>query len=312
MARGGNKSTKLKDARPIFPRLIIATRPWSFPAALSPLFITFAILWLDSNLNFVHGALFAIGITALQAAANLLNSFCDFRNGLDREETAGDRTLVDELVTKKEFPFLFLSVVAIWFVSFVSTLPFSSSIFTRYLAVYVAGLSLSVLYSAGSPPLKYIGFGDVAVFLSFGPLLVVAGAWACAADPTTVDLRRIVVSTIPAAILVVAILHANNHRDMKVDAINSAKTVSVRLGAKLSKRYYDFLVLSPSFLAAAIAVSLPRSVGLVGGVLVLPLGLRVSRLMSSDTIPRDIDAETAKIMLLFGLLESVGLLVVGA
>lgn len=299
-------------SKPLFPRVLIATRPWSFPAALSPLLITFTILCLEGNLKYTNAIMFSIGIVALQGAANLLNSLCDFQNGLDKADTAGDRTFVDELVTNKEFPFLFLSVVAIWFVSFVTTLPFWSGVFSHYLAVYVVGLALSILYSAGSPPLKYIGFGDVAVFLSFGPLLVIAGAWASAIDPSTVELGRIVLSTIPSAILVVAILHANNHRDMKVDAMNSAKTVSVRLGRRLSKFYYDFLVLSPSVIAVIMAFSLPKSIGLAVGALVLPLGLRVSGMMASDEIPRDIDAETAKIMLLFGIVESVGLLVARA
>ena len=309
MARGVAVG-KAARPKPLFPRVLIATRPWSFPAALSPLLITFSTLFLESNLKLSNAILFSIGIVALQGAANLLNSLCDYQNGLDRPETAGDRTLVDELVTKQEFPFLFLSVVAVWFVSFITTLPFASGVFSQYLAVYVVGLALSILYSAGSPPLKYIGFGDMAVFLSFGPLLVIAGAWASAIDPTAVDLVRIVLSTIPAAILVVAILHANNHRDMKVDAMNSAKTVSVRLGKKMSKYYYDFLVLSPSILSIVVALYLPKAMGLIAGALVLPLGLRVSRMMASDEIPRDIDAETAKVMLLFGIVESAGILLV--
>jgi 1,4-dihydroxy-2-naphthoate octaprenyltransferase len=297
--------------RPLFPRLLIATRPWSFPAALSPLLITFTIMFLSSNLQLLNAIAFSLGIVALQAAANLLNSFCDFENGLDKPESAGDRTLVDELVTRKEFPFLFVSVIAVWFVSFVSTLPISSPQLTNYLIIYTAGLGLSVFYSAGSRPLKYMGFGDLAVFLSFGPLLVIAGAWSCAVDSSNLNLVRIVSSTIPASILVVAILHANNHRDLKMDSMNSARTVSVRLGAEWSKVYYDFLVLSAPVLSVLMAFLMPSSMGLLAGILSLPLSIRLSALMNSASIPRDIDAETAKVMLVYGLLTSFGLLAVG-
>jgi 1,4-dihydroxy-2-naphthoate octaprenyltransferase len=298
--------------KPLFPRVLVATRPWSFPAALSPLLITFTILKIDGNLELNHAILFSLGMVALQAAANLLNSFCDYRNGLDKPDTAGDRTLVDNLVTRDEFPFLFLSVGTVWFVSFVLTLPSASVVLTEYLAVYVFGLALSILYSAGSPPLKYIGFGDIAVFLSFGPLLVTAGTWACCVNPEAASTKRIILSSIPAAFLVVAILHANNHRDMQVDSKNAARTVSVRLGKTMSKYYYGFLVISPSIMSSLLAFVLPESRGLLAGLFVLPLAIRLTKMVAVDKFARDIDAETAKIMLLFGVLTSLGLLVVRA
>jgi 1,4-dihydroxy-2-naphthoate octaprenyltransferase len=263
------------------------------------------------NLQIFNAILFSSGIIALQAAANLLNSFCDFENGLDKPETAGDRTIVDELVTRKEFPFLFLSVIAVWFISFISTLPSSSGYLTHYLVVYTVGLGISVLYSAGSPPLKYIGFGDIAVFLAFGPLLVVAAALSCARDGPLVDLEQLILATTPAAILVVAILHANNHRDIKVDAMNSAKTISVRLGKTWSKYYYDALVLMPGIISGIIAYLDPRLHGLVAGLVVVPLSVRLCALVNAENVPRDIDAETAKVMLLYGLSAGLGVLVTG-
>ena len=312
MAGGLSRKTAKKadisdNIRPLFPRVLIALRPWSFPAALSPLFITFTILYQSSNLSIFDATSFALGIVALQGAANLLNSLCDYKNGLDKVDTAGDRTMVDELVTKSEFPVLFVSVIGVWFLSFVWTLPIASVMLKPYLVVYVMGVVVSVLYSLGSPPLKYIGFGDLVVFMSFGPLLVVAAVWACSLNPLAVDLRRIVISTVPAAILVVAILHANNHRDSKMDEKNSARTVSVRLGIKMSMFYYWFLVLSPVVLSIAGGLMLPDSHGLMGGALILPMSLNLCRLIRSP--PRDIDAQTAKVMLLYGLLASAGLLI---
>ena len=297
--------------RPLFPRLLIATRPWSFPAALSPLLITFTILYLTSNRSICKAVIFSFGMVALQGGANLLNSFCDFENGLDKSETAGDRTIVDELVTRSELPFLFTSVAAVWFISFLSTLPVASAVLQQYLTVYVIGVALAVLYSAGSASLKYVGFGDLVVFLAFGPLLVVAASWACAKDPSVVPLARILFSTAPAAILVVAILHANNHRDLKVDARNHAKTVSVRLGERLSLVYYNFLVLAPPVLSVITPLLVDKTNGLLAGILVLPLSMRLCKLVRQATVPRDIDAETAKVMLIYGIMASVGISIVG-
>lgn len=299
------------SAMPLFPRLLIATRPWSFPAALSPLFITFTILFLSDNLDISKAMVFSLSIISIQGAANLLNSYFDFERGLDRFETAGDRTMVDGLVTREEFPFLFISIAFVWLVSFILSLPFNSWVLYMYLAVYSVGVALGGMYSAGSRPLKYMGLGDLTVFLAFGPFLVVAAAWACGKDPSALQISKIVVSTIPASILVVAILHANNHRDRKVDARHSANTLAVLMGHRISLIYYGTLVLAPPFLSVLLAVFSVSHKGTAAGGLTFPLGLRLVSIARKKTLPRDIDAETAKLMLLYGILTSLGIGLVG-
>lgn len=310
MSRTKSKAPKFPD-RQLFPRLLVATRPWSFPASLSPLLMTFTIMFLSDNLNLLNAVVFSVSIVSVQAAANLLNSYFDFERGLDNAESAGDRTMVDGFVTRKEMPYLLFSLSLIWFITFFVTLPLDSGLLFTYLSVYAAGFLLAILYSSGSHPLKYLGLGDLTVFMAFGPLLVVAAAWACAKDPFSVRLARIIFSTIPASILVVAILHANNHRDMKVDAKNFARTVAVRMGPQLSLIYYEFLVLSPAILSVLMALAWRSSSGMVAGGLTLPLGLRLVTVARNKVIPRDIDAKTAKLMLVYGVLTSAGIALVG-
>lgn len=295
-----------KVHRPLLPRILIAMRPWSFPAAVAPLIIAFTSLFKDSNISLFHSMLFILGILALQASANLLNSFCDFKNGLDTAATSGDRTIVDALVTKTEFPWLFTKLNLVWFVSFISTIPPEEHTRFVYLVLYAMGVFLAVFYSAGSFPLKYLGLGDVAVFLAFGPVLVVAGVYCCALDLSLVSLGRILYLTTPSAILVVGILHANNHRDLFVDAANNAMTLSVRLGDYYSQVYYKLLLISPVIMSLVAGYYIER--GAAFGALILPLSFRVIKLVQTrENIPRDIDAETAKIMLIYGILTSLGI-----
>ena len=288
---------------PLFPRLLIALRPWSFPAALTPLLITFTLLW--PNVNVWKAAVFTLGILALQSCANLMNSFCDFSSGLDKAASAGDRTMVDALVSKSEFPYVFLYLILTWFVTFILTIPSSNN--EAYLTVYAIGIALAVLYSAGSRPLKYIGLGDLTVFLAFGPLLVISATMATTLVNDSIG--TVLLMTAPASLLVVAILHANNHRDMKSDAKNNANTVSVRLGERTSRLYYDFLVLTPPIFSIIIAACIASCRGGVLGALVLPLSWRLTRMIrQKPKVPRDIDAETAKVMMLFGILTSIGII----
>jgi len=308
MVNHKRKQHSRKPQRPLFPRILIAMRPWSFPAAITPILIAFTAMWKSSNISFFQAITFIVGILALQASANLLNSFCDYRNGLDKSETSGDRTMVDALVTKSEFPWLFSKLNLIWFVSFICTIPADDHTRFVYLVLYAMGVFLAVFYSAGSFPLKYVGLGDISVFLAFGPVLVAAGAFCAALDASLIELPRILILTTPAAILVVGILHANNHRDLPVDALNNAMTVSVRLGDYYSKLYYKFLVLSPVVMSLAAGYYLER--GAVLGSVILPMSIRLIRLVGvRDQIPRDIDAETAKIMLIYGVLTSLGIAV---
>lgn len=307
MAKAKAKGITTSERAPLLKRLFVATRPWSFPAALSPLMITFALLFRESNLSPGNAVMFTIGILSLQGAANLFNSICDFQSGLDKPGTSGDRTMVDEIITRHEFPWLFTKLTVIWFLSFIATIPNDYSIRQSYLTLYGIGVLFAVFYSAGRPPLKYIGLGDMAVFMSFGPLLVLAGTLASSLDGNIAPMKEILVLTTPAAILVVGILHANNHRDLLVDMKNKARTVSVRLGDSYSRFYYIFLVISPVILSG-VAGMFVRKGAILGG-LVAPLSIRLIGLISNgrSAIPRDIDAETAKVMLLYGVLTSIGL-----
>jgi 1,4-dihydroxy-2-naphthoate octaprenyltransferase len=236
-----------------------------------------------------------------------LNSFCDFKNGLDKYETSADRTMVDELVYKSEFPWLFSKLNLLWFLSFIYTIPDDYETRKRFLGIYAIGVMLAVLYSAGSVPLKYIGLGDVAIFLSFGPLLVIAGALSASINSSLIHFIELLLLTIPSTILVVGILHANNHRDLDVDSKNNARTVSVRLGDRLSRVYYMFLVVSPVLLSV-LAGMYVRPGAMLGGM-ILPMSIRLVKLVSNGraNIPRDIDAETAKVMLVYGILTSAGI-----
>lgn len=136
--------------------------------------------------------------------------------------------------------------------------------------------------------------------MSFGPLLVTAATIATTSNEYNL-IWEIIKQTTPASLLVVSILHANNHRDLETDQCNNASTVAVVLGKSWSIVYYDFLVITPP-LIAAYSWSL--------GALVLPLSWRLTRLIRSHNVPRDIDASTAQVMMLFGILSSISIAVV--
>ena len=68
-------------------------------------------------------------------------------------------------------------------------------------------------YTAGPAPLKYLGLGDLAVLICFGPGMI---AYSSSLLVGTVPVAAVVLA-LPAALYVVAILHANNYRDIESD-----------------------------------------------------------------------------------------------
>jgi 1,4-dihydroxy-2-naphthoate octaprenyltransferase len=160
--------------------------------------------------------------------------------------------------------------------------------------------------------LKYHALGDLAVFLNFG-ILGSLGAW-------TVQIKAFswipVIWTVPMAMLVSAILHANNWRDSLTDSEKRVTTVASVLGDTGSFRYYSFLVFGPFLIILALIivprafpgrwVAMPFSFLMV--FLALPNALILrgrARRRRSPRRPLDfiiLDGSTANYNLIFGLL----------
>merc|ERR1712048_555992 len=96
------------------------------------------------------------------------------------------------------------------------------------------GTALAIGYTAGPAPLKYLGLGDLTVFICFGPGVV---TYSCAVLVGAVRWEAIAFTT-PVALYTVAVLHANNHRDLDADRRAGARTVAIWLGHQASLHYY--------------------------------------------------------------------------
>lgn len=122
------------------------------------------------------------------ASGNLWNTYYDFKHGLDKRDTADDRTLFDLSLTPNNvahlsilafiFALVFLSSFILLNVSLRMLLIFLSQISGAYLVLslqeirlfylLLAGLVLTFFYTAGPIKLKYRALGDITIFLCFG------------------------------------------------------------------------------------------------------------------------------------------------
>jgi menadiol prenyltransferase len=84
---------------------LIALRPWSLSASLTPVLLGSALAINDlkfERFSLSILILCLISILCVHGAGNLVNTYYDFKNGIDNERSKSDRTLVDRLLEPKD------------------------------------------------------------------------------------------------------------------------------------------------------------------------------------------------------------------
>ncbi|HEX9298551.1 MAG TPA: 1,4-dihydroxy-2-naphthoate polyprenyltransferase [Actinomycetota bacterium] len=285
----------------------LGVRPRTLGAGLVPVVVGTAaageVIWW----RFVAAALVAAG---LQVGVNLANDYFDGVRGVDTHERVGPPRLTQSGAATPRA----VLVAALLSIAVAGFAGLALAIATRpALVLVVGGLGIiaALLYSGGPRPYAGLGLGEVMVFLFFGLVAtcgttfvmvetVTAASWWCAAV---------------MGLLAVAILEANNIRDMETDAAAGKRTLAVRLGETHARALYGTLVVGAfgTIVAGVLAHLLNDSVGLTQwglvGLAAWPLAiqpLEAARIASGrDLIPVLIG--TAKLHAATGLLLSLGL-----
>jgi len=297
-----------------FKKWLIAGRPWSLPASVIPVIfgasLAATVGWVKLQIGLLLLSL--LGIIFLHMAANMLSDVVDWKRGLDREITAASGALARGLLTPGQV--LRGSII---FFAIGSTLGLLLVYLCGRLVLYTGllGISLGVAY----PWLKKEALGDLSVFIDFG-LLGSFGGWVVQTGQFS---WLPVIWAVPQGMLIVAILHANNWRDILTDREKEILTVANNLGGRGSRRYYGLLLFgSMALLAAFVLVprlfgfdfpSLPLSVLIV--ILCWPQARRLWKMAGGGTRGQaagladclDLDETTARYSLAFGLLTVGGL-----
>jgi 1,4-dihydroxy-2-naphthoate octaprenyltransferase len=306
-----------EDARPSrLKKWIIAARPWAFPASTMPVVFGTALAVVVggarfSPLRFVWAL---ATMVVLHAAANMLSDVYDFRHGLDRDVTPVSGAVVRGWLTDKQ---VFLGAAGLFALGGISGLALAAVTGRSLFIIGGIGLLVGVFYTL----LKPRALGDLAVFLDFG-LLGAAGAWVV---QTGTFSWLPVIWTVPMAMLVIAILHANNWRDISSDGERRVVTVAGRLGDRGALVYFGLLIFGP-FLIDLAFVAVPRIAGgplrpmpLTFGLvlLALPNALKLWGRALRRAAPRHpmdfviLDGATASHNLVFGLLSTAAVVLEG-
>ena len=285
----------------------LGARPRTLGAGLVPVIVGTAaageVIWW----RFAAAALVAAG---LQIGVNLANDYFDGVRGVDTHERVGPPRITQSGAASPR-AVLGAALLSIAVAGFAGL---ALAIATRPLLVLVVGglgIIAALLYSGGPRPYAGLGLGEVMVFMFFGLVAtcgttfvmvetVTAASWWCA---------------VVMGLLAVAILEANNIRDITTDEAAGKRTLAVRLGEQHARALYGTMVVGAfgTIVAGVLAHLLNDSVGLTQwglvGLAAWPLAiqpLEAARIASGpDLIP--VLVGTAKLHAATGLLLSLGL-----
>ena len=175
----------------------------------------------------------------LQIAVNLANDYFDVLSGVDSPIRQGPKRAIQTGLIK---PMAIRNgIFATTTIACLSGLYLISMGGWIFLVLGLVSLFGVYAYSGGKKPLASLGLGEVAVFLYFGLLGVMASYALQIGDFN----YQVFLPATQIGLLIAAIMLVNNIRDMETDTAANKITLAVRIGDKNSKRLYAALILVP-------------------------------------------------------------------
>jgi 1,4-dihydroxy-2-naphthoate polyprenyltransferase len=228
---------------------VIGARPRTLVASVAPVVVGTAAAGSASPWRTL--AALAVGL-GLQIGVNFANDYQDGMRGIDTDARQGPPRLTSSGAASPR-SVLLAALVSIA-VAAVAGLALAVATSLWLIPIGAAAMLALWLYSGGPRPYGALGLGEVMVFVFFG-LMATAGT-------AYVQAERIPAaawwSAAAIGFLAVAILEANNLRDISTDGEAGKRTLAVRLGHRRARAMYRALVV-----AAFATIVLGVAVGIV-------------------------------------------------
>ena len=208
-------------------------RPRTLGASVTPVVVGTAAAGSVIAWRFAAALLVGLG---LQVGVNLANDYQDGVRGVDTSERLGPPRLTASGMASPRS--VLLASLGCVFVAGVAGLALAAA--TTWWLVPIGALAMLALwlYSGGPRPYAELGLGEVMVFVFFGVMATAGSAY--------VQVERVPNAawwaSVPVGLLAVAILVANNLRDIPTDAVAGKRTLAVRLGDRRTRAVYRMCV----------------------------------------------------------------------
>lgn len=289
----------------MFNNWAMAIRPKTLFASIAPVILGLTIAFIERySLNYLVAILTLIAAILLQISTNLANDYLDSLRGVDIDKRLGPTRVTQAgLIPASSMKKALIVTMA---------LAFLTGIYLMYVGgpvIMVVGL-LSLFfaygYTGGPFPLSYNGLGEVAALIFFG-IIAVNGT-------TYLQIHQFsklaFMMSFGPGFISATVLAINNLRDIETDRETKKRTIAVRFGETFQRRLCLLLIACSSLLI--LVVSLTYQYVWLFPVCFLPLAFMTEWLhIGTKPIDKKMNymlAQTAKYLLIYCLLASLGLL----
>lgn len=277
-------------------------RPRTLPNAIAPVIAgtgaaawLHAAVWWKALLALVVAVMLVIGV-------NFANDYSDGVRGTDDDRVGPLRLVGSKVATPRAV--LAAAVIALAFATIAgSALAVVSA--PWLIAVGAGCIAGAWLYTGGSRPYGYAGFGEVAVFVFFGLVAVLGTQYTQA---LRVDWVGAVLAVATGA-LSSAVLVTNNLRDIPTDRLAGKTTLAVRIGDRRTRLLYQGLLALAGILTLLLMLATPWC---AAGLVAAPLGVRAARPVLKGKVARDLIPvlrDTGLTMLVWAITVAIALAV---
>ena len=283
-----------------------AVRIFSFTASITPVLVGSAFAIVDRRFEPLLFLPILLACVLVHAGCNLANDYFDFGKGTDRENVLGPSGVIqDGWLTADQVR---LGMIACFAVATMLGLLVLAASTWWLLVLAIPSLLAAVLYTGGPKPLGYVALGEATVFLFMG-VGIIGGTYIAMTERLTWE---VAIGSLGVSCLVAAILHANNIRDMEVDARAGKTTLAQLLGPRGARLEFVALVVASYASVALLLVIWPENWPTAIVLVSAPLAVYVTGVVRRSTSAADLNSSvrlTAQLHFRFGLILTGGLLI---
>lgn len=276
-------------------------RPRTLPMALAPVIVGSAAAFGLGSFRPVNAVLAAVVAVLLQVGVNYANDYSDGIRGTDDDRVGPLRLTGSGAARARDVKYAAFACFGLAMAAGAVLILISQAWFL--LLVGIGCIAAAWGYTGGKNPYGYLGLGDVFVFVFFGLVATLGTTYTQAGELSAPAW----IGAISTGLISMALLMANNVRDIPTDREAGKLTLAVRLGDTPARISYVMM------LAAAVLLPLFLIDGYPWVLLVLlliPAGLMPSWLMLKGKKRRSLIPvlkQTSLINLGFSLLFGLGI-----
>jgi 1,4-dihydroxy-2-naphthoate polyprenyltransferase len=282
-----------------------AARPRTLPASVAPVIAGSAAGTVAAPGGLAWWRFLTAVVVALsvQVAVNYANDYFDGVGGVDTEARSGPRRAVAAgLVAPGQ---MLTAAVLATGVSAVAGLALALAVDPWLIVIGGCCFLAAFGYSGGPRPYASAGLGELFVFVFFGLVATVGSAYV---QHQTIGWTAVACG-FAIGMLAVALLVANNLRDIPTDTVAGKRTLPVRLGDRRTRQLYVSVVIGALVVAIVVLPLVAWSPALLLSLLAVPLAVGPLRRIRGGASGRDLIpvlAETGRLELAVGLLIAAG------